>query len=494
MKDFKVLLIHANSTLDTLIPPNLAIIAACLKQAGIQVKLFDTTFYKTRKFTGDDTRVRTLQVKETNFEELGIYLNKTDMYDDFMKVVEDYKPDLVGLSAVELTYAFGIKFLQRLKKEGFSTPTIVGGIHATIDPKDVLKEDCVDYVCVGEGEAALVELCEALRDRKDTTNISNIWTEKNEKILKTPIRPPADLETIPFQDWSMFDQRRVYKPMGGKIRRTGCFELNRGCPYSCTYCCNEFWNKLYNHRNYRERSVKRFIEEVKYMQEKHNLEYVYISAESFLSTKRERFLEFVKEWKEKIKLPFWAETRPESVTEEKAKLLEEAGCVSISIGLESGSPKVRKMLNRHMTDEQIINAFKAFEKTKIRVGANNIIGVPDETREEVFKTIELNRKVPTDNIMIHVFNPYRGTQIYGVCVKKSYISSNTLGKDYRSDTLLKMPQLSPDEIRGLQRTFALYVKLPKKMWPEIKIAERFDEEGEKKFAELSKLYREKFLS
>ena len=94
---FKVLLIHANSTLDTLIPPNLAVMSSTLKNAGYDVKLFDTTFYKTRESTGDDARVRTLQVKETNFDDLGIHLKKTDMYEDFLKTVEDYKPNLIGL-------------------------------------------------------------------------------------------------------------------------------------------------------------------------------------------------------------------------------------------------------------------------------------------------------------------------------------------------------------------------------------------------------------
>ena len=282
--------------------------------------------------------------------------------------------------------------------------------------------------------------------------------------------------------------------MGGKIRRTGCFELNRGCPYSCTYCCNEFLHNLYNFKNYREKSVKRFIEEVKYMKEKYNLEYVYVSAESFLSTKQERFMEFVKEWKEKINLPFWVETRPESVTEEKAKLLEQAGCASINVGLESGSPEVRKTLNRIMTNEQIINAFKALKKTNIRTGANSIIGFPDETRQQVFETIELNKAIEIDNSMVHVFNPYRKTKLFDICVQKGYIPKETLGGDYRADTMLKMPQLTQEEIRGLQRTFALYVKLPKERWPEIKIAEKFDEEGNKKFEELKKEYTEKFLN
>jgi len=186
---FRVLLIHANSTLDTLIPPNLAIMSAVLKQNNIDVRLFDTTFYKTRESTGDDARVKTLQVKETHFEDLGIELYKTDMYEDFLKFVEEYKPHLVGLSAVSLTYPFGIKFLRELKRKYPYISTIVGGIHATVSPEDVLKETSVDYVCRGEGEYALVELCQALQEKKDTTQIKNIWAKKDGQIIKNEPRP-----------------------------------------------------------------------------------------------------------------------------------------------------------------------------------------------------------------------------------------------------------------------------------------------------------------
>ncbi|MBU0959248.1 MAG: B12-binding domain-containing radical SAM protein [Nanoarchaeota archaeon] len=494
MKQFKTLLIQANSTLDTLIPPNLAIMSAFLKQAGIQVKLFDTTFYKTREKTGDDARVNTLQVKETNFEDLGIKLYETDMYADFMKLVKEYNPNLIGLSAVSLTYPLGINFLKRLREEGNLTPTIVGGIHSTIAPKSVLEEKCVDYICRGEGERSLVELCTALRDNKDTTNIKNIWAKKDEKIFQNPMREPIDINTLPFQDWGIFDKRRIYKPMGGEIRRVGSFELDRGCPYSCSYCSNNFWNKMYKGKNYRQKDVKKFIEEVKHMKEKYDLEYVYLASETFLASKEERFKEFVSLWGEEIKLPFWCQTRPETVTEERIKMLKDLGMHSLGIGLESGSPEVRKILNRKMTNKQIEYAFETCKKLNVRVGVNNIVGIPGETREQIFETIELNRKIGAKNIMTHIFNAYQGTPLYEECVQKGYLSGKQLGGDYRQDYSLNQPNMKKEEVLGLQRTFALYVKMPKKRWPEIKRAEKFDNNGNATFQKLKKEYTKDFLN
>ena len=313
-------------------------------------------------------------------------------------------------------------------------------------------------------------------------------------MYKNEPRSPVEINKVPFQDWSIFDGRRIYKPMGGKIRRTGCFELDRGCPYSCNYCCNHFWHRFYNFKNYRQKDLNRFIEEVKYMKEKHRLEYVYLASETFLASKEERFMEFIRLWEKEIKLPFWCQTRPETVTEKRIKLLKEAGLHSIGIGLESGSPEIRKKMNRLMTNEQIINAIEIFKKFNIKFGVNIIIGYPDETREQIFETIELCRAINIPNIMTHVFNPYRGTPVYDVCVKKGYISENEMGGDYRQDFILKMPHITKEEILGLQRTFALYVRFSKERWPEIRIAEKFDEEGNKKFEELKEEYTKKFLS
>ena len=136
-RKFKVLLIHANSSMDTLIPPNLATISACLKKAGNEIKLFDTTFYNTRGFTGDDARVKTLQVKETKFSDFGIYFKSTDMKEDFIKLVEEYKPGLIGLSAVELTFNMGMVLINSVKEIHPHIKVAVGGSHALTAPEKV---------------------------------------------------------------------------------------------------------------------------------------------------------------------------------------------------------------------------------------------------------------------------------------------------------------------------------------------------------------------
>ena len=493
-KKFRVLLIHANSSMDTLIPPNLATLSACLKRAGNEVKLFDTTFYNTRGFTGDDVRVRTLQVKETRFEELGIFFNKTDITQDFIDMVEDFKPDLIGLSAVELTFNMGMRLINAMKILYPNITIAVGGSHALTAPEKVISEKNINVVSVGEAENAFVELCDKLKKGEDYTNILNLWIKKDNQVYKNRLGNLIDVNDLPYQDWEIFDKRRIYKPMSGRIGRTGCFELTRGCVYSCTFCTNEFLNNVHNYKSYREKSIPRFIEEVKYFKNKYGIEYVYILAEMFLPTTKQRVREFSKMWREEVGLPYWTQLRVEGVDEENARLIEESGCVSLSAGVESGNEELRKkLLHRMMSNKQIIEAFRILKKTKMQVSANSIIGFPGETREQIFETIELNRELNPDNIMIHVFNPYRGTSLYDISVEKGYIAPDHMAGDYRADFTLTMPQISKQEILGLQRTFAMYVKFPRDMWPDIRIAEKFDEEGNKKFEKISKIYKEQFL-
>lgn len=492
---FKVLLIHANSSMDTLIPPNLATLSACLKKAGNEVKLFDTTFYNTRGFTGDDVRMRTLQVKKTNFKDLGINFEKTDMIDDFVKMAEIYQPRLIGLSAVELTFDMGMKLINVIKSIKPEIIVAVGGSHAITCPEKVISEKNVDIIAIGEAENSFIELCQKIKDNEDYSKILNFWVKKDGQVYKNKLGNPVNMEELPLQDWEIFDKRRIYKPMSGKIGRTGCFELTRGCIFSCTFCINEYLNKTYNHKNYREKSIPKFIAEVQYFKDTYKIGYVYILAEMFLPTTKARIREFSRLWKEKVGLPFWCQVRVEGVDEENARLLEEAGCVSISAGVESGNEDFRKrVIHRMMRNQKIIDAFRILKKTKMQVSANSIIGFPGETRKLIFDTIELNRTINPDNLMIHVFNPYRGTSLYDLSVREGYITPDHMAGDYRVDFTLNMPHLSREEVSGLQRTFAMYCKFPKEMWNEIKMAEKMNEEGNKKFEELSKIFREQFFN
>ena len=489
----KVLLVYANSFMDNLIPIGVSMLSACLKENGHEVKLFDTTFYRTRDKTGDEARVETLQIMETNLEDYGIHEKKKDMVDDFKQIVNEFKPAIVGISVVEITYLIGLKLANSIKSH--DVLKVFGGVHATMAPDEVINEESVDVVCVGEGERAIVELANRIGSKMDYSGVPNLWVKKDGRVIKNPVGPLANLNELPMLDWSIYEKERFYKPMGGKVWISGAIELQRGCPYQCSFCCNAQLQKIYQRKGSysRQKKIENFIEELKAKQREYSLQYLYLVAENFLQMSDENFNKFV-ELYGNIKLPFWIETRPETITLERIKKLREVGCEGISIGVEHGNEEFRrKMLNRFVSNEVAIKAFEIAEKSGIRICSNNIVGFPMETRKLFFDTVELNRRLKASNSIINIFGAYRGTKLWGLCVEKGYISKNAIAGDYRSDAELDMPQLGKEEVKGLQRTFPLYVSFPKDKWPEIEMAEKFDEDGNKVFEKLSAIYRKRYM-
>lgn len=478
----KVLLVYVNSFMDNLIPIGISLLSAYLKKAGHTVKLFDTTFYRTSDKTGDAFRVENLQIKETNLSEYGIH-PKENMIGDFQKIISSFEPDIIGLSVVESTHYIMIKLLDAL--DDYQGSVIVGGIHATMCPDLILDQKNVDFVCIGEGEGAIVDFANRIEKKEDMSGIPNIYQKKNGKIEITPARTLVHMDDLISQDWSIYEKERFYKPMGGKVWISGSIELQRGCIFMCSFCCNAKLKENFGKGYVRQKSMEKFINEVKEKQKEYGINYLYLVAENFLSMKDEEFDKFIDMYSS-VKLPFWIESRPEDVTEKKLTQMKEVGCEGISIGVEHGNDAFRrKMLNRFVSNDAIINAFKIAKKSKIRVCANNIIGFPEETRELVFDTIELNKKLQPDNIIVNIFCPYRGTKLFDVCVQKGYIDKNHIAGDYRGiNAGLDMFQLTREEIIGLQRTFPLYVRFPKDFYPRIKSAET----NNKEFKDLSYMF------
>lgn len=286
--------------------------------------------------------------------------------------------------------------------------------------------------------------------------------------------------------------------MAGKVYRAVPLETNRGCPYGCTFCNSPATSKMYrdNHAGtyFRKKSMKNIAAELHFLIDKWKAEYVYFLSDTFLAMTDQEFDDFVKIYSE-IGLPFWMQTRAETVTQERADRLKEVGCHRVSMGLEHGNEEFRmKMLMKYYKNDQMINASKYLKNAGIPLSVNNIIGFPDETRDLIFDTIELNRKISFDTTNAYAFTPFHGTALYDYCLSKGYIESDTLAGCLTKETALIMPQLPREEILGLMKTFSLYARLPREYWDKIKLAEKSDEAGNRAFEDLKILYKEMFFS
>ncbi len=498
MKDFKVLLIYANSMMDNLVPVHISLLAACLKEKGFLVDIFDTTCYRTAEVTADQKRVENLQVRPFNLKEYGVKVKQSGIYEDFYKKVVEFKPDLVGLSVVETTFDLGVNLFKKIKD--LKIPNIVGGVHAIMDPEGVIQNENVDMVCTGEGEELICELCERMLHGKGFEDVKGLWFKKHDRIIKNKRRTNlSDLDKIPYLDFSMFEKERFYKPMAGKIYKMVPIEISRGCYYNCYYCCDQALNREFSkigkwHRN---KSIERIFDEINFYIDMYSVQYLYFVSETFLVMGQDRFYEFVERYR-KIKLPFWFNTRPETITEERVRLLEEIGCDRISIGVEHGNEEFRKrMLNRKYANEMVVKVIDILKSSKISLSLNNIIGFPDESRELIFDTINLIRRLKLrkkDSVSCFLLSPFKGTVLREICVQKGYIDKDVNVKDNNVDYILKNPILKKEEILGLMRTFTSYARLPEEYFPLIRKAEKFTEEGNASFEKVREIYSKMYFS
>jgi len=500
MKEFNVLFIYPNLQGMNMLPPAIAIFSRILKDHGFNVALFDTTYYKLGEFDSDKEKEKKLQVRPFDMSKQ-VTLKTTDPSDDIDKLVRSFCPDLIALSATEDIFPGGLRLLRHIDKNNILT--ITGGVYPTFAPEKVISNKEIDIVCIGEGEEAILELCKRLRESKDYSDIGNLWVKKdNGEIIRNSVKFLQDINKTPLPDFSLFEEARLYRPMAGKIYRMFPVETHRGCPYQCAYCNAPAQRKLYfdsGAGNFmRKKKISLVKQELEFYRDVWKAEYFYFWAETFLTYTNAEFEEFIEMYR-KIALPFWCQTRPETVNEYRIKKLRDVGLHRLSIGIEHGNEEFRKkVVGRNVTNPTIIKAINVAASCDIPTGisVNNIVGFPDETPELAMDTVELNKKVAdkVDTMNCYAYVPYHGTPLHELSIRRGYINEDTPTSCLTGDPVLEMPQFPKEKIKGIMRTFSLYAKFNKARWPEIKIAENFTPEGNKMFGALRQEYTQKYFS
>jgi anaerobic magnesium-protoporphyrin IX monomethyl ester cyclase len=468
---FKVLFVHPNNYLSISIPSGIATLSAILKENGYDVDLFDFTFIKTKKTENNSGEKNTgLYLKtEYSIEDLVANDPVQSLEKAFKEKIKTFKPDLLAISV--MTEHFD-KITDLLKKVKPGCKVVVGGVHATLCPEDVLKFKTIDFVCVGEGEELILELCECLEKHKDYSNLKNLGFKKHGKIQINECRPFVDMDKLPIPDWSLFDDRHLFRPFMGKIYRGSFYTMSRGCPQLCTYCVNGSLRKILKNcgRYFRYQSPKTTIKQLAYLKEKFGATWFKFADDSIMLLS-EQYLEELASGLAPLHIKFGCSVRPETTTANKVQLLKKMGCVAASVGVESGNEKLRKeILNRTMTNDQIKNAIKLLNAENIRVSTFNMIGLPNESRKNVFETIRLNKELDVKAVNVYIIYPYPGTDI-NKKFKIKLRDRNGFIVPVSKASSFNFSKMSPSEVEGLLKTFPLYLKMPEKMWPKIKTAE-----------------------
>ena len=484
--DARILFLYPNERGMSTIPPSIAGLSQILKNENHITSLFDTTFYKfDDELAIEDSDLVTQKVLTNrpvlDIDDDDLHFKKTtrSAVNDFRSTVKDFQPDIIAVSCTETTFLRGMKIIDQTRDLGVKN--MLGGVFPTFAPELVMQYPNVDMLCVGEGENTIIDLANTISNKDDYSNITNLWIKQNNgTIIKNSVSRPVDINEVPaITDIELFDEQRFYRPMGGKIRRLLPVETHRGCPYTCSFCNSPGQNRLYGDGDFlkgmsffMKKSMDLVKEEIQNHIKKHNVEYIYFWADTFLAWSDQEFDEFIKMYSQ-IKLPYWCQTRIETVDEEKFRRMKDVGLDRITFGLEHGNEDFRRdVVKREYSNEDAIKKIKIVEKLGITFSINNIIGFPDETRELAFDTIELNRQFNSDNTSCSILVPFHGTELHDLCVKKGYLDPNVICAVSNSgESLLNMPQWDKKDITRLRDVFAMYIKFPKNRWSEIKEAE-----------------------
>ena len=365
--------------------------------------------------------------------------------DSILSYVDQYSPDLIGFSSNTLQW-FYVKKYAALIKSRFQTPIICGGCHPTFKPDEVIQDQNIDMICVGEGEVALKELLERMSSGKDISSIPNIWL-KNEagKIIKNDLGPLIiDLDLLPFADRSIVP----YQTFINNYKVEPIFITSRGCPFHCTFCANSAYKKLYKGKGnwVRKRSPQHVIQEIQALREKYHFNTMNFYDECFGYHKK-WITEFCHLYKQEFRYPFGCLIRAGTVDREWFRMMADAGLSIIYIGVESGNETIRKkVMNRNISDAVILKTCKDAMAEGIQVWTFNVIGVPGETVSTIDETMALNKLINPHFIQVSIYQPFPGTLLHDYCVENNLFAHANKQSNFFTDSCLRLPTISSDNL------------------------------------------------
>lgn len=326
------------------------------------------------------------------------------------RVIGDFSPDFVGVSVLTGEVGSALKVSRIAKEVNSSTAVAWGGAHPTFLADDVLGYGGIDFIVRGEGERTIAELCASLEGKgPGLRSVRGISFIEDGKTVRNPDRECiGDLDALPVPAAHLVLRPGAYRrmPFVGVM-------ASRGCPWKCAYCSSPlFWK-----RTVRFRSPGRVIEEVRYLTRTFNTRIVNFLDDNF-TVNREYVTELCERMiEERLNISWLTMTRADILEEPLLKLMKRAGCSGLSIGIESGSDRMLKIIEKRVDLRQIGEAYELMYRNGITAGANFIIGFPEETLDDISRTFSLMRSLRTPSIIFNIFEPLPGSPLMERCAE-----------------------------------------------------------------------------
>jgi len=380
---------------------------------------------------------------------------------DLPAAVRNINPDLIAFSVLTTEHAWLESTAAQIRKIAPTTPIIVGGVHAILYPEAVMDIPSIDLVCTGEGEEPLSAVCRVIaRTEQDYAGIPGIGFRKSGEVVFHQCRPLLNDLTGHYEDRELYYARYPF------LRRDGLkqFMSSRGCPYYCSFCFNSTLQALFlgQGRYLRKKSASHFIEEIKRVKRDSPMKAIFFADDLF--TLDTSWLEsFLPLYRREIGLPFMCTTRANLMNDHVAVLLKEAGCHTVSFGIETGNERIRReVLRKDITDEQIAGCAQILKNNGIRIQTSNMFCLPDETLGDAFATVGMNIRIKADFSFSTIFLPFPATPLADYCVEKGYLPRDFgfqhVPRSFLSHSIMNMADR--EKIENIQRISFFMIRYP----------------------------------
>jgi anaerobic magnesium-protoporphyrin IX monomethyl ester cyclase len=361
-------------------PLGLMYVAAALEKAGFEVQMLDN--YLLKQSTQE---VQQLALK--------------------------LKPEIVGITCGSATYKKTVETAQAIKQVLPNCKIVVGGWHASYMPDSLLETSEIDYVVMGEGEAAITQLAGYIMkgDLVGAAGVAGVASRSKSGNIKNPPKFLSNMDEIPFPARHLLPLEKYDRTIEFlKAKPADVMSISRGCTFNCGFCeTKKLWGNIC-----RSFSPQRVMAEVQDLVNKYNTKGIYFINDNFTLKKKE-----TSQWcdlmiKSKLDLEWVCDTRVDLVSEELLEKMASAGCKTIWFGVESGSPRILEKINRHITLEQTENAFKLCRKKGIQVACSFMLGMPGETKEDLMASFRFAEKLDADWCQFNIFIAYPDSPLY----------------------------------------------------------------------------------
>ncbi|MBI5211336.1 MAG: B12-binding domain-containing radical SAM protein [Elusimicrobia bacterium] len=337
------------------------------------------------------------------------------VWQELKDVLRDYAPEVVGITALTPQIPLAEKVADICKAHDPAIATVVGGPHATFLPGQVLGRDSIDFVFSGEAEDGIIGLLKALESggkAEDLDRIKGLSHKRSGRACVSGERPIVDVNAYPMPARESFLFPERLQPKNMAMLLTG-----RGCYFRCKFCSSPAMSGF----KVRQRTMGKIADEVEHIYRTYQAREFMFWEDTFVSGKT-RISEFRRLLKERgLDIAWRCHTRLDTLNEDIVDMLLDGGCRQITVGVETGSERMLKYMDKRISRDKIIEKISILRRKGIIWSANFMIGYPEETPADIEETIAFIRDTIKNHIAINICIPYPGTRFFDDCAAMGLI-------------------------------------------------------------------------